>query len=158
VPRALKRAARPAGLVGAAAARRMSTPTPIVLVWLALDWDFSGCAYLALNLCNIMGASDFDMCGRIWCLSLRHCRTFQIQIETPPRPNRAIGRHSDGNTPFVAGISQRRTRRLGSLLGRSKGCPEPHWIALPLQRSWDSELRRSTSYCAFILSYFPAQK
>jgi hypothetical protein len=48
VQRHLKRAARPADFIGAVVARRMSTPTPIVLS-VGLGWDFSGYAYVALN-------------------------------------------------------------------------------------------------------------
>ena len=42
VPRGLKRSARPAGLIGAAAARRMSTPTPIVLFLVSIGLGLFG--------------------------------------------------------------------------------------------------------------------
>jgi protein-S-isoprenylcysteine O-methyltransferase Ste14 len=42
VPRGLKRAVRPPGLIGAAAARRMSTPTPIVLVLVTIGLGLFG--------------------------------------------------------------------------------------------------------------------
>ena len=42
VPGGLKRSARPAGLIGAAAARRMSTPTPIVLFLVSIGLGFFG--------------------------------------------------------------------------------------------------------------------
>ena len=49
MPRALKRAARPAGLVGAAAARRMSTPTPIVLVLVSIGLGLFGLRILGIE-------------------------------------------------------------------------------------------------------------
>jgi hypothetical protein len=45
----------PPDLIGAAAARGMSKPTPIVLFLVGIGLDFSGCTYLALNRCNITG-------------------------------------------------------------------------------------------------------
>ena len=42
VPRGFKRSARPAGLIGAAAAHRMSTPTPIVLFLVSIGLGLFG--------------------------------------------------------------------------------------------------------------------
>jgi len=49
VPRAFKRAARPAGLIGAAAARRVSTPTPIVLVLVSIGLGLFGLRILGIE-------------------------------------------------------------------------------------------------------------
>jgi hypothetical protein len=72
------------------------------------------------------------MLSRIWRLSLRHCKTSKFKLR---HCRGLIGLDSDCNASFVAGMSvtrelRRRMRGLGSLLGRSKGHPSPHWIAL----------------------------
>jgi hypothetical protein len=133
VPRGLKQEARPAGLIGAAAARGMSKPTPIVLFLVGIGLGLFWLRIFGIeSLQYTMGASDFDMFSRIWRLSLRHCKTSKFKL----RDRRSlIGPPLRRHRAFVAGMSatrelRRRMRGLRFLLGRSKGYPNPHWIAL----------------------------
>jgi tellurite resistance protein TehA-like permease len=50
VPMGLKRAPRPAALIGAAAARRMSTPTPIVPVLVSIGLGLFGLRIFGIEM------------------------------------------------------------------------------------------------------------
>jgi hypothetical protein len=88
VSRALKRAARLAGLIGAAAARRMSTPTPIVLVLVSIGLGFFGLRISGIESLQYKWVLAISILWSHMVPFFTSLQNVQIQIEKPRRPNR----------------------------------------------------------------------
>ena len=62
MPRGLRRSARPAGLIDAAAARRMSTPTPIVLFLVSIGLGLFGLRIFATEALQYKWVLAISIC------------------------------------------------------------------------------------------------